>query len=307
MQQKKRAEVNVAAGCVCGNYVWAQARKAPMLIAVSNTRSTFMSPSQRRFATIFAVIDPTRFIQTAYLRAETIAKGNNAKVIAYCCISEGNGDSAEERTADRVEVMKDSIRRLSTLPDEQIEIRVEAANNWRGALVDAAVESGADLIVKITSRHSLVGRVFSATADWMLLSSAKQPILLVADRLSRAEPRRLLAAIKLKPDDAEHEALNQSIVDLSHYLSDVVGFELHAATVFKGDDVYFDRQRFADFCRLPRNRVHAIEGAAHVAIAKAATEAGADTIVIGNPARSETAQRLIDHADADMIILPPGA
>ncbi len=257
-----------------------------------------------RFSSIFAVMDPTRFVQTAYLRAEAIAKSNGAKLIAYCCISEGNGDSAQERMEDRIGVVRESIERVADLPEDQLEIRVESAANWRRALVDAVVESGTDLVVKIASRHSLVGRVFSATADWMLLREAGQPILLVADRTNLSTPRKLLAAIKLKANDEEHEVLNERIVDLSHYLGDVVGFEVHAATAFKGDDMYFDRQRFADFCRLPRNRVLAVAGAPYVAIAKAASDIGADTIVIGNPEKSETAQRLIDHADADMIILP---
>jgi nucleotide-binding universal stress UspA family protein len=263
-----------------------------------------MSSSEKRFSRIFAVIDPTRFVQTAYLRAEAIAKSNGAELIAYCCVSEGNGDSAQESIADRMEVVRESIQRMATLPEEQLTVYVESANNWRRALVEAAAGSNTDLVVKIASRHSLVGRVFSATADWMLLSEARQPILLVADRVGSAEPRRLLAAIKQKPDDEEHEQLNRQIVELSHYLGDVVGFDVHAATAYKGDDIYFDRQRFADFCRLPRNHVHAVEGAPYVAIAKAASDVGADTIVIGNPEESETAQRLIDHADADMIILP---
>ncbi|MGD8324834.1 MAG: hypothetical protein PVF50_10765 [Gammaproteobacteria bacterium] len=266
-----------------------------------------MSSQKRRFSKLFAVIDPTRFVQTAFLRAEAIAKGNGAKLIAYCCISDGNGESPEERTDERIRVVRDSIQRLATLPDDQLEIQVESGSDWRRVLVDAAIASGSDLIVKIASRHSLVGRVFNATADWMLLSEARQPILLVADRQPRSTPRKLLAAIKLKPGDDERESLNEEIVELSHYLGDVVGFEVHAATAYRGDDVYFDRQRFADFCRLPRNHVHAVEGAPYVAIARAASNVGADTIVIGKPEKSETAQRLIDHADADMIVLPSSA
>jgi nucleotide-binding universal stress UspA family protein len=267
-------------------------------------RSGYMSSPQRRFSRIFAVIDPTRFVQTAYLRAEAIARSNGAKLIAYCCISEGNGESPGEKMEDRVRVVRESIERMASLPDDQLDIEVEFGGDWRRKLVDAAVASDTDLVVKAASRHSLVGRVFSATADWMLLREAKQPILLVADRHTIRTPRRLLAAIKLKPEDAAHESLNEEIVELSHYLGEVVGFEVHATTAFKGDDVYFDRQRFADFCRVPRNRVHAVQGAAYVAIARAASEVEADTIIIGNPDTSETAQRLIDHADADMIVLP---
>ena len=262
-----------------------------------------MNDSRKRFAKIFVVIDPTRFVQTAYLRAESIAQRNGAQLVLYCCIADGN---LGESNTERVDVARQAIERLvSTSGLQNTEIVVEWNDDWRRALVDAAVRSKCDLIIKQASRHSLVGRVFSATADWMLLRDATQPVLLVTEKTLH-EKRRVLAALKLRPDDEGQESLNQKIVDLSHYLSDAVGFEMHAATVFKGDQVYFDRQRFADFCRLPRNRVHAVGGAPHVAIATAADEVGADTIVIGNPENSETAQRLIDHANSDMLILPPG-
>ena len=263
-----------------------------------------MSGRQQRFSRIFAVIDPTRFIQTAFLRAEAIARSNGAELIAYCCIAEGSGDSPHEQARQRLSVVRQSIERLAAGSDvENIQVRVEWSDDWRRALVDAAAGSQCDLIVKQASRHSLVGRVFSATADWMLLNEARQPILLVADRLPQ-DARRVLAAIKLKPDDAAQEELNAKIVELSQYLSKVVGFEMHAATAFRGDEVFFDRQRFANFCGLPRNRVHAVEGAAHIAVARAAADIGADTIVIGNPEKSETAQRLIDHANCDILVLP---
>jgi nucleotide-binding universal stress UspA family protein len=106
------------------------------------------------------------------------------------------------------------------------------------------------------------------------------------------------------PEDAAHEALNEQILELSHRIAEANDFEVHAATAYKGDEMYFDRQKFADYCNLPRNRVHAVEGPPYTAIANAAAEAEADTIVIGNPGKSETAQRLIDHADADIIVLP---
>lgn len=263
-----------------------------------------MSQPQQRFSRIFAVIDPTRFVQTAFLRAEAIARSNGAELVAYCCIAEGSGDSPHERTMERLNIVEQSIGRLTAgSAVAKTKVQVEWSDDWRRALVDAAVSSQCDLIVKQASRHSLVGRVFSATADWMLLSDARQPTLLVADRMPEVE-RRVLAAIKLRPDDEIHEALNAKIVELSHYLSDVVGFEMHAATAYRGDEMYFDRQKFADLCGLPRNRVHAVEGAAHVAIAKAAADVGADTIVIGNPEKSETAQRLIDHANSDILVLP---
>ena len=263
-----------------------------------------MNEPQQRFSQLFVIIDPTTFVQTAYLRAESIARRNGARMTIYCCIDRGNEDDPHVGESERQRVVRNAIERLvDPALAERAEVLVESSDNWRRTMVDAAVRSNSDLIVKQASRHSLVGRVFSATADWMLLREAHQPVMLTANR-SPDDERRVLAAIKLKAEDDHQQALNAKIVELSHYLSDAVGFEMHAATAWRGDDVFFDRQHFADFCGLPRNRVHAVEGAAHVAVAKAAEQVGADTIVIGNPEKSETAQRLIDHVHADLLVLP---
>ena len=268
-----------------------------------------MAEHDRHFADIFVIIDPTRLVQTALLRAEAIAALNGAHLTLYCCVSGDASNGARETMEFRIQHTRDWLKRIAEKPRSlgvDVDVEVEWGTNWRQAIVDASRRSGADLVVKAASKHTVVGRMFSATADWMLLSQSPAPVMLVSDGGRRSD-RKLLAAIKLKPEDADQVAMNREIVDLSHYISEVAGFEMHAATVYRGEDIYFDRQQFADACKLPRNRVHAMEGAPHHAIAAAAEEIEADTIVIGNPAKSETAQRLIDHVDADILVLPTWA
>jgi nucleotide-binding universal stress UspA family protein len=248
-------------------------------------------------------------VQSALLRAESIAMLNKAQLTAYCCVF----DAAANASAQVRETMLSSTRawleRIVAAPRDAgvaVETELEWGEDWRHSVVNAAVRSKADLIIKTSSKHSSVGRMLTATSDWMLLRGAESPTLLVNDRKPMSATRKLLAAIKLKPEDELHEQLNERIVELSHYLADAAGFELHAVTAYRGKEVYYDRQRFADRCRLPRNRVHSVEGAPQHAIAEAARDVGADTIVIGDPAGSETAQRLIDHVDIDVFVLPAG-
>lgn len=268
-----------------------------------------MSAASIRFAKIFVVADPTRMIQPALLRAEAIARLNRARIALYCCIAGEPPEDTATPAGLEVKITRDWLERVAdTVRSHKIEIHVEVecSTDWRQAIVEAAARAECDLIVKSTSRHSLVGRMFSATADWMLLHTATSPVLLVSGAGLRTRThRRLLAAIKLKPEDPEHEEMNARIIDLAHHLSAVAGFEMHAVTAYRGDDVFYDRQAFANSCRLPRNQVHAAEGAPQHAIAAVAADIGADTIVIGNPADSDTAHRLIDHVDADVLVLPP--
>lgn len=55
--------------------------------------------------------------------------------------------------------------------------------------------------------------------------------------------------------------------------------ELYAATAYQGDDMFFDRQKLADLCRLLRSSVFAEEGAPERAIANVADNVKADFIV----------------------------
>ena len=261
-----------------------------------------------KFTKVFAIVDPTRMVQPSLLRAEAIARLNRAQIHLYCCIAGEPVDDEDAAVSLEVKATRDWLERIAEAGrarDIDMQVEVECSPNWRQAIIEAAARSECDLFIKTASRHSLVGRLFSATADWMMLRTATSPVLLVSRAgLKELSHRRLLAAIKLKPEDPEHEAMNARIVDLAHYLSAVAGFEMHAVTAYRGDEVYYDRQAFADSCRLPRNQVHAAEGAPQHGIAAVAADIGADTIVIGNPGDSETARRLIDHVDADVLVLP---
>lgn len=265
-----------------------------------------MDDKQSRFANIFVVADPTRMVQPALLKAEAIARLNRARLTVYCCIFNSDANEAESAKKAVMDTTRDWLSRIVEAPRaEGIEVNVELEWNedWRRALVAAAGRANHDLLIKTSSRHSTLGRLLTATSDWMILRRAVSPTLLVTDRPPLTD-RKLLAAIKQKPEDAEHEELNERIVELSHFIADAAGFEMHAVTAYRGEDVFYDRQLFADSCRLPRNRVHSVEGPPHTAIAEAAAEIGADTIVIGDPADSETAQKLVDQVDTDILVLP---
>jgi nucleoside phosphorylase len=126
-------------------------------------------------------------------------------------------------------------------------------------------------------------------------------------------PKTVLAAVKVRPEDAVYAELNQRVVDLSHRIAELLDAELHAVTVYRGEGIYFDRQKFADECRLPRNRVHATEGSSYEGIAQVAEQVGAGVVIVGSaprPARGSilgaTAERVIDEVPGDVVVLPVG-
>lgn len=264
---------------------------------------------------VFTVIDPERFVQPAFERAEWVASRNGAILHLYCCLGEKDvpADSDEARFAiDR------TTRWLERLTAEAgdykllTEIEVEWNPNWRERIAEAAHACEADLIIKTVSRHSGLSRQLKKTADWTLLSNAHCPVLLI-DPSRPPQPTKVLAAVKLDPDNEEYSILNQQVVAMSHRISTALDAELHAVTAYKGDQMYFDRQKFADSCGLPRNHVHTIEGAPHKGIPDVARELGSDILVIGSANRNvrgsgmvigDTAQRIIDAVDTDLVVIP---
>jgi len=275
-----------------------------------------ISDSSEKMQRVFAVIDPERFVQPAFERAEWIAARNGALLHLYCCLGE-EGVAADDPAAKfAIERATRWLERLTSEAGEYkltTEIEVEWNANWRERIAEAAAEAGADMIIKTVSRHSGLGRRLKATADWTVLRNARCPVLLI-DAGRPPQPKKVLAAVKLEPGSETYEVLNQEVIALSRTISAALEAELDAVTIYKGDQMYFDRQKFADSCGLPRNRVHSYEGSPHKAIAEAARELGSDILVIGSASRNkkdsriigDTAERIIDAVDTDLVVIPMG-
>jgi len=273
------------------------------------------SESSESVQRVFVVIDPERLVQPALERGEWIALQNGAVLQLYCCLGE-RGLTAEDRAAafalERTRSWLDRIKAGNQERGITTEVQVEWDSNWRERIAASAEESGADMVIKTVSRHSGLTRQLKATADWSLLNRAKCPVLLI-DPARPPQPKKVLAAVKLNPNDAQYDVLNEQVLSLSHQMARSLDAELNAVTVYKGHEIHFDRQRFADKCGLARNAVHAVEGAAHKQIAEVAREIGADVLVIGCANRNvmdsgsiigDTAQRIIDAVDTDLVVVP---
>jgi nucleotide-binding universal stress UspA family protein len=262
---------------------------------------------------IFVVLDPTRMAQPSLQRAEWIAERNKARLHLYCCVYDPLLASEGQEQDTAVELASQWLERLAAgarAKGLEVSIQIESDPEWRDAISVAASDSGCDLIVKTASLHGPVSRRLMKTADWTLISSCPRPVLLV-NPISPRNTKVVLAAVKLKPSTQVHVSLNEQVVDRAHQIADSIGAELHAATVYKGDEFLYDRQKFADSCKLPRNRVHAVEGAVTRGIAEVAAKIGAGVVIVGSTKHkggaksSEAARYLVDELrTADVVVLP---
>lgn len=261
---------------------------------------------------IFVIIDPRRLVQAALEKGEWLARRNGAELELYCSVDPENASDAEAQ-ARLIQRTQSWIERLVEKPRQdgvKIFVRVEANRDWRAAIAQAASTSGADLVIKTASPRGPLRRRLMQTGDWTLLRNCSLPILL-ASPTQIGLPKTVLAAVKVRPEDQVYAELNRSVIDSSHRIAELLEAELHAVTVYQGEGIFFDRQKFADECRLPRNRVHAVEGSSYEGIAQVAEQIGAGVVIVGSAPRptrgsilGSTAERVIDEVPGDVVVLP---
>ena len=261
---------------------------------------------------IFVIIDPRRLVQAALEKGEWLAHRNGAELELYCSVDPESAADAEAQ-ARLIERTQSWIERLVEKPRQEgvkMTIRVEANRDWRAAIAQAASASGADLVIKTASPRGPLRRRLMQTADWTLLRNCALPILLASPN-QVGVPKTVLAAVKVRPEERVYAELNRRVIDLSHRIAELLDAELYAVTVYRGEGIFFDRQKFADECRLPRNRVHAVEGPSYEGIAQVAEQVGAGVVVVGSAPRptrgsilGATAERVIDEVPGDVVVLP---
>jgi nucleotide-binding universal stress UspA family protein len=262
---------------------------------------------------VFTVLDPTRMVQPALDKAEWIAERNGAGLHLYCCLHDADltTPAAQKAALQRTKEWLDRLAATARARGLKTAGVVEWSPDWREALVAAAAASECDLIVKTSTAHLRVRRRLVRTADWMLLGRCPVPLLLV-NPTQPVNTKLVLAAVKLKPVDEVHIALNERVVETAHRIARAVGAQLHAVTVHKGNELVFDRKVIAASCRLPWTRVHTALGAVHRGIVEVAEEIGAGIIIVGSSAgvsgtrnRADAARLIVDEARAaDIVVLP---
>lgn len=273
---------------------------------------------------IFVILDPTSMEQPSLVMAESIAQDYNAHsdstatIHAYCCIDEKSirhdigvdSDQAHADTRDRIGDWVERIVAHTRSLGLSVDTEIEISQDWRKAIAAAVARYDCMVAVKGMSQHPKFMRLFRDTSDWQLLRDCNCPVYLVKTSPNR-HVRKVLAAIKHRTEKQAYTDANDMILETARGISTGLGAELHVVTAYKDNFNYPDRQKFADRCGLPRNRVRAEMGSPQDAIAKAANEIGADLVVIARVGKAaatrdvgHTSEKVIDALDANLLVLP---
>ncbi len=264
---------------------------------------------------ILAVIDPTTDNQRALTRALHIARRGRAAVHVYlCCHSTADSDDA--RTLRRTEIARntlwlDNLLENADTSGVMVTREVEWNENWRDSFAGAAARNACDAIVKSTYCHSAPRRRLLKTSDWSLLRSAKCPVLLVK-RESAAPVRRILVAVNPGVEDETHKKLNATIIEIGRTLTEQRSdFELHAVCAYSGSDVFTHPPELAEIVGTDVERAHCKAGAPDDVIAALAVDLDSELVILGMAgrsglrglARANTAERVLDRLDTDILVV----
>lgn len=273
---------------------------------------------------IFVILDPTTMNQPSLVMAETIATDilssgtPDVSLRLYCCIAEDSvrmppGMDPETARAEEQARMASWVERLAVHTRSlglAVETEVEIQPNWRDAIVAAAGRHPSTLAVKNMTEQTRLTRLLRDTSDWKLLRDTGCPLLLVKS-YARRHVQKVLVAIKHSVEEEIYRAANDRLLEAGRMIAGNVGADLHVVTAYSDVADYPDRQKFADRCELPRNRVTAAMGKPEEAIAKVAEELNADLVVIARVGEAgakervgSTAEKVIDSLYCNMLVLP---
>lgn len=268
------------------------------------------------FTNVFVVYDPTKESQPALERAAAIAEVTEVSVHVFCCIHADIAKS-EARPAQTKELIAQQRKQMERAAAPlfakgiPLSIEVEWDKDWYQATVRASVRNSADLVLKSSFKHTQGQRILNRTSDWTLMRECLCPVLLVKEDSPR-DIRKVLAAIDIRKDSGNYEALNRHIVDFSRRVIDSNNAEVHFINAFQDLQAYPDRNVLIKYCGVDSDKIHIQLGEPEEVIVNSANDLGAGLVVIGNSARSglfaslrgNTAEKVLDKLECDILSMP---
>lgn len=266
---------------------------------------------------ILVVLDPEHAHSRALTRAKLIAGVTKARLHLLMC------DKKQDHSA--------LLSLLSTqlLDDGYVKVTHEQA--WHDSLHKSIVHvqqaEGCELVIKEHRPDNPLKKALLTPDDWKLLRECPCPVLMVKSERAWTGGK-VLAAIDVGNQDAQHRLLHTSIIDHGHAIAGLAKGELHVISAHPSpmlsaaDPVYQLKetieQRFRESCKafqaeygVSDDRLHIAEGPADVLIPFTEKQIDAVVTVIGTIARTgisgaligNTAEVVLDSLLGDVLVL----
>lgn len=300
---------------------------------------------------ILVVIDPKQDDDPAADRAHEIAKATGAKLhLVICDYVEGLSrtvfaDEEEVRKA-RDQYVSEHAERLEKLAERLKEDGVETTTRvvWHRpryeAVLEAADNVDADLVIKSASGRSLAERLLLGATDWELIRRCAKPLWLVKGSESAAHSDWIVAVDPGHPDE-KHVGLDEKLLETGKLYADTLESKLHvfhafappamvaptggagaaapAMTMLPEDtDTILDerKKRIREMVEpfdIPESRLDVAVGDTVLQLEQLVDKRKAPVVVAGAVSRGmlermllgNTAESILNNVDCDMLIVKP--
>ena len=277
----------------------------------------------------------------ALRRARQIAKAEDTDLVLFSAVYNEHLPGARFGIDDEMKQMRQALveRERETLRETVANCSsqfrsVSSVVRWQyptsEAIVQAAAECEADLIVLAAGEHSAIARLFLNNTDWEVMRAARVPVLVV--RSSDFVPyKRVLVAIDPTHPEEQSQSLDHRLVGAARLLGDPGESELFIAHIYPsvealvvGDyvpnaqevaEIQAHHRMAADaFARdeaIDTDHVILRSGIPRWQIPEIAREYSIDAVVMGSISRSflsrlligKTTETVLSHLPCDALVL----
>ncbi len=303
------------------------------------------------YQNILVVIDPTTDKQKALKRAIELASrisansaDNKVNITAFFSIF----DFSYEMTTILSHGERDSMRQMVIKEKQQwldniiyatgSEIKITSKVVWHNrpfeAIIGQVIEHDYDLVIKGTHQHDKFKSVVFTPTDWHILRKCPCPVLLVKEH-EWPEQGKVLAALNVGSDDAEHHSLNISITKQAKNIAQLINAEVNLVNSYPGTPVNiaieipeFDASKYNDAMQshhkeamtqhannfaIPVANTYVEKGLPETVIEQIALKVDAELVILGTIGRTgisaaligNTAEHVIDQLNCDLLALKP--
>jgi len=303
------------------------------------------------YQNILVVIDPTTVEQKALQRAIELASkitADNAdsdiNVTAFFSIFDFSYEmttilSGDERDNMRQMVIKEKQLWLDDIiSSANSAIKINSQVVWHNrpfeAIINQVIEHKYDLVIKGTHQHDKFKSVVFTPTDWHILRKCPCPVLLVKDH-EWPQQGKVLAALNVGSDEAEHLSLNNTITTQAKSIAKLIDADVHLVNSYPGTPVNiaieipeFDASEYnsamqkhhqeamhqhANSFAIPIDNTYVEEGLPESVIENVAQKIDAELVILGTVGRTgisaaligNTAEHVIDQLNCDVLALKP--
>ena len=280
---------------------------------------------------LFVVIDPEEEIHTGLERCKELAP--NADLAIHVC-SFVQADVARDFANNLAERKRQLERIVEPFKEIGYNLTHEVVPFTRlhEKIIERALITEADFILKPMRQHSLARRIIMSSTDWNLVRLCPLPLYLVNGAVN-VHGKSVLAAIDVENPDDEHAQLNEIVMQQATAVARVLGGAVqcvnswHVSTTVMaggggdslpyeiGRDMQIDHikkaKAFATAHGLPESAVSVGEGTPQFVVQEVAKELDAGVVVIGTVARTgisglfigNTAEAMLEGSTTDVLVV----